>query len=449
MSEDRTIADSMALLPVSLADAARALGCETQKGEIDYENIENMPWQEYLEKDCRATFEALEKLEGRVTDLGGNLRRTLAGTAMDLFRRKFLESPIFREKGIEKYERAALYGGRTELFCTHAQKVKSYDISSSYSYAALSAVPIRFIGEAKIRDKYDDTDIVEASVDVPEMDYPPLPCRYDGKLLFPAGKWRSWFVGVELRHAEQFGVRTQILRRLCYQSGPIFTRYVGALYAEKMAGNPAAKWLLNALYGRFAIRNDREKILVSPDEIKKGYRIINKELEIYGVADHTKIFACPAITATINARARIRLHEALIRSNGTAIYCDTDGIKLSSPRKDNEPVDKIVGVGEWKYEGESQEFEARAPKTYRLDDKIWAKGICLSLNNREKKDPGFALATWKSGSAEQWRMPGLIDQLKNSLPAKSKSIIKNIGCDLTKRIFDVNGKSTPIRINNI
>ena len=428
----RTFADSMAILPKSLAAISDDLGLELKKGSIDYKDIVNQDWEPYLENDCRILYEAISRLRHTVYNLGGQVRLTLASTALDLFRRKYLDRIITWGSSQEEHERAALYGGRTEVFRTRANNVEYYDINSSYSASALEPVPIRYMGKT-VSNSWGDCDIIKAQVSVPDMRYPPLPYRQKGKLIFPTGRWIGYYVGAELSHAVSCGVNVTVLERHIYKASPILASYSKEIYKLKQDGNPAAKLLLNALYGRFAMKLEKEQILLNPsletlqglDQDLVPYKTIGNDIISYTESSDGFIF--PAVFATITARARVRLHKALLASDGKAVYCDTDSIILEAPSKKQTPE---IGdeLGQWKLEGKHKRYRALAPKVYQLDKTTKAKGVRLPKDYAELEENCYVPNVRMRGLKETLTKP---DNYKLYVGTKSIGFIRG-----DKRVWD-------------
>jgi hypothetical protein len=397
--DDRTIADSMAILPGSLEKIAEKLGCQFRKQKIDYRHIEQCDWKPYLKNDCYLLYEAVTTFRSMMKELGGQVKLTLASTAMHLFRRHYLDRVLLTNRAAHDIERQALYGGRTELYKKLATDVHYYDINSSYSTSALENMPCGYIGKFNVGE-LDDTDIVLARVEVDAPHIPSLPYKGE-RLLFPQGHWTGYYVGYELKHAQ---VQYKILKQWKYNSGNFLAAYSKDLFAQKKAGNPAAKLLLNSLYGRFALAEDREQIIFRPtpeEFIERTLEPINEHESIYKYKESIPTFTFPAIFANITAHARIRLLQGMRRAGKDLCYVDTDSIISTKPLN----LDIGNGLGQWGLEGKYKEFQGIAPKTYRLDNILKAKGFRLPAEMDAKE----FLENRKMG---QYRMTSIKQQLK-------------------------------------
>jgi hypothetical protein len=418
LSVDRqNIWDSLAVLPAELRKLAAWYDCDTQKGEIDYEQIEKGPWREYLERDCRATHEVIGRAQIEIRDLGGCMKRSAASTAMTIFRRRYQEKPIVAEETAEPREREALFGGRCQIFGeSFAGNVSVWDINSSYSRSALEEMPIRFVSMGR---KPGYLHFGRGKIDMRDCAFGVVPHRRkrDGRLQFPINEI---LVGIwaepEINLAEQCGAKVQIEEWYAYEPHPIFRGYALAMYEEKKKGSPSAKLLLNALYGRFALRRGREKLVgglseapvveVKEDGTKVLAPCLSENYGIYTLTENTNSFAAPAVFAWITALARVRLAKAIVQNHERILYCDTDSMILKGA---GAPCGIEIGaeLGQWKFEGEFDGFEALAPKVYRIGDTVKAKGM------GRMKAKQFAQLK-ETGEARDVRMVGLKEMLREA-----------------------------------
>jgi len=460
--EDRVIADSFAIIPQGLRKAAEKFKVKTQKGEINFKDIGKPELKKkvvkYCRDDCEALYQIIEAMQEKTWELGGELRLTLASTALTIFRKRFLEDSLLTNPAFHPLERLALYGGRTEVFKKNADRVWYYDINSSYSNSALLPLPSEVYAKKEGAPCELGDSICYVDIDIPESYYPLLPYRAGGKLLFPWGKWRGWYPGPELIECiKLYGESSvKIIRHIEYVMAPHLRDYSLEIYEEKKQGNPAAKLLLNALYGRFAMQEDRQRLVQWPGpevwerKTKKNEIVtVNQELGIYGLDEKSKSFCWPAVFAFITSRARVQLHRALMASKGRAVYCDTDSVIVEGGPLDIEVGD---GLGQWKIESTKDKegntvllagvpFEAIAPKMYRVGPMYKHKGF----RSPEGADPAELFATMEQ---QQYRLLGLRESMKKGVEKpKLVDIIKKVNMSDDKRIWK-NGKSKARKIDN-
>ncbi len=436
---DRVIADSMAILPTSLEKAAKMLDVSHQKYKIDYRHIEDEDWRPYLKNDCYSLYETITTFRALIRDMGADVKLTLASTAMQLFRATYQAFPLKTFPAIHDEERAAMYGGRTEVFKKHANDIQYYDINSSYSNSALTDLPVQYLSTHKTG-IIEQNDICRARVSIPECHIPALPFRGE-KLLFPWGTWEGWYTGRELLYARELygnkAVKPLTIHK--YESDDYLADYARDLFKLKKGGNPAAKLLLNSLYGRFGLGLDREKIVFRPnhEDVSKKHMVpINEEELIYVCPEKIDSFAFPSVFAQITADARINLHKTMCQvGEKTACYCDTDSIITTT--KTTKGINKGGELGQWKLEGTFKRFWAVAPKLYAVDNKITAKGFRAGDSTPEQ--------FFNSGHIKQHRMIGVKAQLKKPEKPHLQFHERSIRINDNKRQWDGNN-SKPWRI---
>lgn len=299
--------------------------------------------------------------------------------------------------------RRGYYGGRTELFKSYGRNVYYYDINSSYPASMLEDMPagkMMEFGEThpafleKMGEKF--VGFVECEVFIPKgCQIPPLPYRHGGKLIFPTGTLKgvwSWEELKLLKHGLVNGHIVKVTKSVWYQKRPLFREFVETLYAyrekhtKECKGKKCGlkhcrpgydeglaaicKLMLNSLYGKFGMREDRTAIVkVGPSDPipANGWPIDGKHdgnfWEVERNADASYII--PQISAHITALSRIRLWYGMaevVMKGGTLYYVDTDSIMASVMMTESE------GLGGWKREEPNHLIEGEfiLPKLYQL-----------------------------------------------------------------------------------
>jgi hypothetical protein len=268
--------DSVSLIPLSLRKAGDTF-CpeEAQKMAMDdYDLDEHDPyWDKYCEVDCVVLHNVITNFTTLIHKLGGRVKITAPGIAIDIFRRSYQKQwieryPHFEHSCPEKcthkpcvrrdctgdechgcaheFARLAYYGGRTELFWSYGYDITYFDINSSYPASMLERMPVgkpfEYTPTKSIKETIetfnrwtkDRVGIVECEVEIPTTcKIPPLPYRNGGKLIFPVGSFSGVWDWEELKlltHPLVKGRITKIKRTLWYQGEPIFREMVQALY---------------------------------------------------------------------------------------------------------------------------------------------------------------------------------------------------------------------------
>ena len=404
-----TFLDSLKLLPMSLAAACTALGLPGKK-ELSLHTHENSPlWEEYNGQDCIALYDVLALTHDLVENkLGGEVGITTPSTAMRLFRRKYLgrgSSPaviprhmhfdICKNKEctgcLHTWVRKGYYGGRTEIFRMKGVALKYYDLNSSYPASMMLDMPAGNKIECtdyepeRYSEKY--VGFVECIVHIPpECEIPPLPFRADsGKLMFPAGSFSGTWSTEELallNHPRVNGRILSVTKCIWYRRVTVFIDMVTELYKYRDKSLPGydsglstlAKLILNSLYGKFGMKEERDSIIVlhegemPPDGAKPAGGDTS-----HGIWYTTKVsspsYVIPQIAAHITALARVRLWHvmcAALDAGGRLYYCDTDSVITD--------VELTTGnaLGELKdeYPNEPLNIEFMQPKVYVVSKEL-------------------------------------------------------------------------------
>jgi hypothetical protein len=462
--DKRCMVDSAATIPVSVKTAAEKLGCNYQKTEMDYKNIHKKKWKPYLENDCKTEYEVLDKYETQIENLGGQLKLTMASTAMDIFRHQYMRHTLKCEPAMESIEREALYGGRTEIirkggFCSDW---RMYDINSSYSKSALRVdIPVSFNRNQKTPPEKGVPYIARVLVDIPKCRIPSLPFRDGmGKTIYPYGTWEGVYTGIEIEHTRELFGKKSIKIKECYvyDGAPVFDLWVDSLYREKQKGSFAAKLTMNSLFGRFALRRDAREILIGVTAkdyfllCKKHGQMnivpIDEKYGIYDVPCADNAFRSPFIFGWITADARVRLHRAMWDNEKTALV-DTDSLI----NEGHTIIDEGENVGQWKDETskelpEKRFYEGYAPKLYRYGKKCRAKGFHLK-KTADNYDMEEFEGLIKDKKMWQERTLGFREHLnKHENKFTLTGSLKKINLLNEKRRFFADGESEPYEVKN-
>lgn len=421
--------DSMKLLPMGLEKACKSFGV---KGKLDHslDLLEDHPlWEDYLEQDCRALDEVMVKVHDLVENrLGGSVGMTAPATSMNLFRRKYLKVSIPRHVHFsdckdadgksdtslastcqgccQNFFRGSYYGGRTELFRMHGEGLRYYDINSSYVAALCEPMPVgsRFMDEGKIDWRMlakGWIGFADVEVEIPEdCPVPPLPFKHpNGKLMFPAGKFRGTWDVAELLLLEHPRVRGKILkvgRVVWVQAKPIFRDMMLELYSFRDKSRDdyddglslLAKLLGNGLYGKFGQKKDRVQIVFRRNQaegecclcggsVAEGMEICKKCVGSKPAGDvannvwyrHKDVdaqYIIPQISAHVTALARIRLFEfnqMALDKGGMLFMNDTDSLITDVEM----PTSTELGDLKDEYPGEMLRYIGVQPKVYILE----------------------------------------------------------------------------------
>lgn len=364
--------------------------------EIDSELIR------YCERDTEITWHMVDRMQRLYNEMGCELKSSIASSAMDLFRRKYMDDRhVFRKfpKWMVRELRPTYFGGRTEVFKRGTyDDVNIADVNSMYpAIMAKTQIPIlgwRTIGNRILNFEPGEhttipcngEGIARVQLKVPDDSYyPPLPLRLN-KVYFPTGEWVGSYTLNELRHAEKYGVKIGRVFN-CYtwpKSDYLFREYVFDLYERRKEaraeGNEIGSWMyklfMNALYGKFGMAGNSvvmatEDLLPDEREMNFGWRR-KDELDTQGVYSNF-IWA-----SYITSGARTSLHDFLVDYD--ALYTDTDSCFTHSE------IPETNELGALSFQEHCKWIDIRAPKVYRTPDKVKIKGVPQSCIDNDVFD---------------------------------------------------------------
>ncbi len=372
--------------------------------------------EKYCSRDAEVVYRAVMTLQELALEIGGELHPTIAGIAMNVYRRRFHKWPwpVISPQTNET-ARLAYYGGRTENFYYgHIDRVNMYDITSLYPYVQSRVrFPhpghLEFDATPKLTGPWWEWEgVANVTIKVPDSFIPPLPYRHDERLFFPVGTLTSTWSIWELREALIRGckiVRVHWVMGTKITFNP-FVDYVDQLFGLRDAflseGSPKAnliKLILNSLYGRFGINVTDGLTQMKP--ILKNTNLDNmqgwatKELGgfLVGIGRIESMsyptYANAFFAAQVSSAARIELLYGLDQQGEQSAYCDTDSIITTGIM----PVS--TSLGGWRAEAENAAVDLHGPKEYVLYN--------------GKDDPKYVVKSVPSYKAAEYVNTGQVD----------------------------------------
>ena len=375
--------------------------------------------EEYCQRDAEITRVFMEWFQSVLNGMGARLKYTAPSVAMDYWRMHYLPRPIKQpDIDILPYFYEGYYGGRTEVFLkgTLDGPLYYYDVNSLYPHV-MKTEPYPDVDAINYNPReYDPEHIWEhegmskVTVRAPDMYCPILPFKYDHKTLFPTGEITGAWCHNELRYALRNGY--EILdwdwTIWYHRTRDYFSEFVTDLYARRLdhqaEGNPIEiidKFLMNSLYGRFALKLDGDGGILEPmdnyltecEDIRFGcWRHCDRKClvgkTLYQDRWVVKKFSgCPnyvnpIISAYTTAGARVHMHRHL-SSIGTLAYTDTD----SFISREQYPTDTGLGGLKLEHGGPLRGAVFIRPKLYEITTKTGkihrkAKGVPKGPKNR-------------------------------------------------------------------
>lgn len=374
--------DSYWTLRDKLAKIGKSIGME--KGDCEFDAPLGM-LKDYNQQDCEILYQALSRFEDELWALGGELKPTLASCAMMLFRRSYLDATMSIPGELNDTLRDGYFGGRTEVYRWRTEEpCDYYDLNSCYPYAMTFDLPGSYIGSGR---RITACSWVDATVKTSGY-CPPLPYKTDA-LYFPVGTMRGWYYSEEL---DQSGVEiVEVHNVLKFQPQHHMKGFVDDLYGKRKAAQDdftklVLKLLMNSLYGKLGERREKQKVIFNPsaewlsdsaliirDELSAGLEPSRKRLMpgVYTedtIADiaHEHVALCASVTALARKELRKYMHQ------GKLYYCDTDSVIASQTH-----ILTTDALGGMKFETHIPSGEFAAPKVYRINDQVKAKGFPL------------------------------------------------------------------------
>lgn len=407
--------DSFALMPKSLKDITHSFNVPHLKLSHEFDlkdgnkeesnftcldhGLENC-FECYTKYDVMGLYESIKIFEEIINKHNGELKLTIASTALDIFKNGYLKSilnslhdleigkNINDEKiilNVEELIRNYYFGGRVEIFKRYCEYEFYYDVNSLYPYTMLSPMPISepiFCLPENINVKK-DMGFVNCDIEfwnenkIPLIPYK-LKLKYSKKLIYPLGKWKAWLDLDMYRKALEVGYKLKINHGIIFNVEPIFKNYIEDFYKLRFMNDAMsliAKLLMNSLYGKFAQKRDRKQIIkflgcedLNYCKNKCGHKnddgeclltVYNLEENLYQVETISKSkHIIPSISAHITTLSQLKLYDFIEKCNGDITYCDTDSIITSKKL----PTSKNLGELKMEYEIEKGVF--LLPKTY-------------------------------------------------------------------------------------
>ena len=465
--------DSVRLIPMSLDKAAKTFGLP---GKLDHDlnlHEDDPRWAEYNKVDCVQLYDVLKHFHHYVEDvLLGEVGITAPATAVKLLRRRYLRQPIKRNEHTHDFVRRGYFGGRVEVFRRKGQKLRYYDINSSYPAAMLEKMPgsTCHAWEGKPPKRLLDNYIgfAEVRIEVPEdLHIPPLPVRGDGgelpkgKLLFPTGKLYGVWEWSELKQAEEMGCSIVWWgKSYWYEAIPLFEEYVRDLYSYRDKNHPnydpglaaIAKLMLNSSYGKFGMKTLRRKIYRYDDPEMPELAVPADQdpecLVWYADEEVDAAYIMPQVAARVTALARVRLLRFMLdaeQRGGTIHYCDTDSliteVELPSSTelgglKDEMPAQSGQLTGEF-----------LGPKMYMLtgpDDFEQVKAKGMQTRNRETFE---TLAAGEEITMRRLEKVGSLARAGFRRGPRMLTVPKRLRLDQGKRVIHPDGSTSAYHID--
>lgn len=325
----------------------------------------------YCRRDTEIVFRFVEEMTARYKSLGATMKNTLPSTAFSYFKDKHCSLNLDRpDDAICKRLSEAAYGGRVEIFKTGLLEgpLDYYDVNSLYPYVmSKNFYPDPATGHISRTPNFNNPGVLDCTLSYPRLSIPGLPYRYQGKLVFPVGRFRGTWCYPEIKQALRDGAKIEKIHwvyeysKWCHP----FKDYILAMYKKRKAEsdplmNYTYKLFMNSVYGKF---NESGELTLFKDGMVKTLKNRPKHANVI-------------LSAYTTSYARLHLLSKLREAGESLCYCDTDSVFI----QDRPPLKTGPELGEFKHEGTYSAAHFVLPKTYLLVDsdgrrRFRAKGI--------------------------------------------------------------------------
>jgi hypothetical protein len=378
-------ADSYNILPTSVEKLGELLGlAKLELGDNLRSHLSRRDRDvEYCVRDCAIVYKSLQKIFAETEP-----SYTIGSLSLKLFRKEFLQDTIKVHPLADEFFDAT-YGGRTECYRIGECKARVYDINSAYPDAMAK---LRFPDPFNLRE-YKITDamsiiknvnmegMISAKVRVLDTHVPPLPWRFENKLLFPVGEFSgSWCLN-EFRFALRSG-NIESFEPTRIIAGPYiespFEKFITTLYDKRSASTNEfqryyLKLFMNNLYGKLIQRSHEDYIFCDTEEmaVKRFFELKGANAELLKVAggyflryytEKRYSHTIAPFGAYITAHVRVKLATAMKKYADSLVYADTDSIAI-----EQDVAHTSNKLGEWKRENKII-TRVRALKDYEFFD---------------------------------------------------------------------------------
>jgi len=452
-------------LPTSIEKMGEKLGYV--KGQVDFETVNDDELSAYCRRDVEILGRSILEYQKFIRDhnLGG-FSPTISGQAMRAYRHRFMTEQllVYHRSDVQRLERKAYFGGRTECFRLGEMPKQLYvklDVNSMYPHVMQEhSFPVKLVQCFRDMSKYQLDELLQefcviAEVEVEAGD-PIYPKQINGLTCFPVGTFTTFLCTESLKVAIFRDEIREVKAANVYQKKPIFVDYVDFFWKlrqhYKEVGydvmNFVTKLFMNSLYGKFGEKRDK----VMEDEYTDAndfYRFdyYDEKAKEYGIEEclfhRFRIVqgwkeapnSMPAIAAHVTDHARLRLWE-IIEAFGrkNVLYCDTDSIIVPSGAYEWWPLPVSPDMLGWlKIEGESEHLVLHGCKDYEFGDETHRKGI---------KDSAVQNA---NGNFLQTQFPTIIGMLRQRVigGVPVKEVTKQLHREYRKGYVEDDGSVTP------
>jgi len=322
---------------------------------------------EYCQRDTEIVWRFVNAMLSEYDALGLPRKATLPATALALWKQTCAEFVDYDIPASNlEFFREGYYGGRVEVyrFGTIKGPIYHYDINSLFP-AMMQSQPYPDLSDWKRTGTPDfaKEGMARVLLSLPDMEYPPLPIRRNGELVFAYGNLYGVWSYPEIRKVLSMGGTVESVDYAIEFSGTLnpFSRYVELCYKKRLAAKAQGdelrqkmwKLFLNSLYGKFGQTG--------------GLFMIHDDKDIT-LQTKTPSHVNVIWSAYTTAYARLCLHDHLTLCK-SVYYTDTDSLFTDAP------LGTGTKLGELKHEGTYRKARFLGNKIYTAGHLTKAKGV--------------------------------------------------------------------------
>lgn len=462
------ILDTLNWFKCSLKKLGEQLG-EYKKDFPDY-NDPFEKWIEYCKQDVnvlRKTFEAW--IDFLKQNNLGTFSETLAKQALTAYKYRFLDHKVVvhTNKDAVKLERESYYGGRTECFFIGKESKGIYykfDVNSMYPFVMRNEFfPARLRGVRSIdlekHSFHKGKEILRIADCTIETRSNCVPLRYNKRLCFPIGEFRTVLCEPEIQLAEKMGAKITIHKAAFYEGEKLFTKWVDECYALRSKFKAEKndiyqyniKILMNSLYGKLGQKTPVWKLVFDDGSCESWTRTFIDEKT--GKSRHIKCISgkwfeegesvegfdsVVAIASFVTSYARKYLFEILEQAGQkNCYYMDTDSVIVNEEGRERLlPLLDDYELGKLKIEKTDSQVEIYNLKDYVFGGDTVLKGV--SKNAIKLSENSFLCEQWEhlNGALHRDRMETVV----------TRKMIKNLSRTYNKGIIQASGRVKPYEI---
>lgn len=296
--------------------------------------------KEYCINDVLITKKAINKFWDIIINSGLKNNNKILTAAKLSIENYFMNNKIVLKKINIKYDRIirqGYYGGRTEVFGNPNtdEIILHYDWNGMYAQCMCEKILGGKVIHSSIIYNIEQPGFYYIKY-YQNLDYPILPIKADGKLMFINGEFSGWHWFEEILLAIEYGVKIiKIYDKITCEYYDYFLKdFVNnnnEIRKKSILHKQIGKNNNNTFYGRLGMNPERleEEILSEIPLYNEYVKIIEINGIFLGYKNTEKTISNVLVSASVTSKARIKLYKGMmevLKINGRLLYTDTDSI---------------------------------------------------------------------------------------------------------------------------